>query len=74
MALLLIISIFVFLAIAVITFTRQPNFGKNPFGERLARIQQSPHHKNGQFNNLSRTPQLTEGANFFTILMRYPFK
>ncbi len=33
-------------------FTRRPEFGRLPQGQRLARVQVSPHYKNGQFQNL----------------------
>jgi hypothetical protein len=37
-------------------------FGKAPAGTRLERIIQSPNYRNGQFQNLSPTPQLAEGV------------
>ncbi|MFM8833591.1 MAG: MBL fold metallo-hydrolase, partial [Cytophagales bacterium] len=52
-------------------FTNQPKFGKPPFGERLERIKKSKQYKNGKFENSSYTPDLTEGANFFTVLMQF---
>ena len=35
-----------------VLFTRRPEFGRIPQGERLARMQASPHYVNGQFRNL----------------------
>lgn len=46
-------------------------FGRLPKGDRLQRVQSSPHYKNGKFNNLNRTPQFTNGANYLTILKDY---
>jgi L-ascorbate metabolism protein UlaG (beta-lactamase superfamily) len=40
---------------------KQTKFGKKPSGERLALIQKSPNYKDGQFQNLSITTELTEG-------------
>lgn len=42
-------------------------YGRRPRGARLARIRQSPHFKNGAFQNQSETPDLTEGATFFSV-------
>lgn len=36
-----------------------PSFGKVPSGKRLARIEQSPNYRNGEFRNLEETPQMT---------------
>jgi L-ascorbate metabolism protein UlaG (beta-lactamase superfamily) len=49
--------------LTLITFfyMKQTKFGKKPSGERLALIQKSPNYKDGQFQNLSITTELTEG-------------
>jgi len=54
-------------------YMQQPQFGKAPSGERLARLQQSPNYKNGQFHNQSKTPSFSDGANFFTVLGNFLF-
>ena len=41
---------------------QHPVFGKRASGERLKRIKQSVNYRDGGFQNLSPTPQLTEGA------------
>jgi L-ascorbate metabolism protein UlaG (beta-lactamase superfamily) len=46
-------------------------FGKNPTGERLERIRQSPNYKNGSFQNISNTPVLAETSSFLKILKSY---
>jgi L-ascorbate metabolism protein UlaG (beta-lactamase superfamily) len=38
-----------------------------PRGNRLENIKKSPNYRNGAFQNLSETPDLTEGANYFTV-------
>ena len=49
----------------------QKVFGKKPSGERLARVQQSPHYKNGSFQNLSHTPVMAEDSSFWKTLKSY---
>lgn len=60
-------------AVGVYWFLQQPQFGRTPSGKRLERIQQSPNYRNGQFQNLSPTPMLTEGANYFSMLKEFIF-
>lgn len=55
-------------------YMQQAKFGKKPSGERLARIKRSPNFKNGEFQNLSITPTLAEGHNFFEVLYNNLFK
>lgn len=47
---------------------RQDKFGKSPGELRLEKIKASPNYKDGKFQNLSKTPTLAEGHNFFTII------
>ena len=61
-------------AFAIYWFMQQNQFGSVPTGDRLKKIQQSPHYKNGRFQNLNPTPQLTEGANLFSVLVKFIFK
>ncbi len=51
----------------------QPQSGKLPSGERLKRIEASPNYKKGQFRNIHTTPQLTEGANLFSVMRKFFF-
>jgi L-ascorbate metabolism protein UlaG (beta-lactamase superfamily) len=67
------LSVLMILIIAVFVFLRQPKFGKTPGREILEKIRQSPHYKNGAFQNLSPTPSLTEGASFYTVLKEFFF-
>ncbi|HYG14500.1 MAG TPA: MBL fold metallo-hydrolase [Bacteroidia bacterium] len=46
-------------------------YGKLPKGERLERIKSSPNFKNGVFQNLSHTPTMAEGTNFFKVLVDF---
>ncbi|MFV8327356.1 MBL fold metallo-hydrolase [Flavobacterium sp. ZS1P14] len=52
---------------SVFSYLKQAKFGKLPAGKRLERIKQSPNYKNGSFQNQSITPDLTEGANYYTV-------
>ncbi|MEO8403754.1 MAG: MBL fold metallo-hydrolase [Chitinophagaceae bacterium] len=53
---------------------KQPSFGSRPASERLDRIQQSPNYREGQFQNLSNTPALTEGASYYSIMKEFFFE
>ncbi len=46
---------------------KQPQFGKLPSGARLERIKKSPNYRNGAFQNQSVTPDLTDGATYFSV-------
>jgi L-ascorbate metabolism protein UlaG (beta-lactamase superfamily) len=53
---LILVSLLVILIIAVVAFVNlSPQFGENPTGERLKRIQASPNFKDGTFQNLVPT-------------------
>jgi L-ascorbate metabolism protein UlaG (beta-lactamase superfamily) len=54
--------------IGIFAFLEHPKFGKLPKNERLARIQKSPNYKNGSFQNLNFTPQLTGEGGFLKIM------
>lgn len=53
---------------------KHPIFGKAPSGKRLQKIQQSPNYKDGKFQNISFTPDLTEGYSFSGVLWDFMFK
>jgi len=61
------------LAVAVIIFLQQPQFGKAPTGARLERIKNSPNYKNGSFQNLENTPDLAEGVNMLSVIWSFLF-
>jgi L-ascorbate metabolism protein UlaG (beta-lactamase superfamily) len=69
-------TFFVILALLVIggvLFTRQPQFGRHPSGERLERIKKSPNYRDGQFQNQSFTPDLAEGSSYLKVLVNFFF-
>lgn len=57
----------------IYVFLQYPQFGKRPAGERLERIKNSPNYKNNSFQNLSHTPDLTEGVSLFSVLKEFLF-
>lgn len=71
--LLLIVLLVAVLILIVNLFMRQPQFGKLASGKRLEMLEQSPHFQNGQFQNLSPTPALTEGASYYKVLTEFFF-
>jgi L-ascorbate metabolism protein UlaG (beta-lactamase superfamily) len=60
------------IAIAVYLFLQQPQFGAKASENDLKRFH-SPNYKNGQFQNLNFTPQLTGNASVFKIMKEFFF-
>lgn len=50
-------------------YLQHPKFGKLPSAERLATIERSPNHVDGEFQNLIDTPTLTEDRSTLSILI-----
>ncbi|MES1249049.1 MAG: MBL fold metallo-hydrolase [Chitinophaga rupis] len=48
-----------------------PVFGRTPSGNRLHRIQQSPHYKNGSFQNEIPTPVMLKDTSMIKMLNEY---
>lgn len=51
----------------LLTALSQAAIGRRPTGKRLERVKQSPNYRDGSFQNLSITPDLTDGATYFTV-------
>ncbi len=49
-------------------------FGQTPSGKRSEEVKQSPNYKNGAFQNLSHTPDLSEDASYASVLYEFLFK
>ncbi len=62
-----------FFVLATVLYMQLPQFGKTPNGERLAQIKNSIHFKNGKFENLSHTPDLTEGVSYWSVTKEFFF-
>ena len=58
----------VVLVAATFFYMRQAKFGKAPSGENLERISTSENFRDGMFQNLQLTPDLSEGHSYFSIL------
>lgn len=56
------------LAIGCYAILAQAKFGKGPEGERLERIQASPHYRNGEFANTVPTEMLVDGESSLKIM------
>jgi L-ascorbate metabolism protein UlaG (beta-lactamase superfamily) len=54
-------------------FLSQPKFGKLPSGKVMERINKSPHFKDGKFQNLENTPDLTEGVTYYSVMKEFLF-
>ncbi|ORU00095.1 Outer membrane protein romA [Anaerovibrio sp. JC8] len=56
-------------------FTRRPEFGRLPQGERLARIMASPNYRNGEFQNLVPVKVMSDesGENRFVAMAKFLF-
>jgi L-ascorbate metabolism protein UlaG (beta-lactamase superfamily) len=65
------IAIIIVLIVATFGVLSLPQFGKKAVGSRKKRIQDSPNFKDGKFQNVEFTPDLTEGVSYFTILGLY---
>jgi L-ascorbate metabolism protein UlaG (beta-lactamase superfamily) len=65
---ILSVILIVLAVLAAWLFMQQDIFVKAPSGARLERIKQSPNFKNGAFQNISHTPTLAEGYNYFGVI------
>lgn len=59
------------LALVILIAMQHSSFGKLPSGKRLERIRQSPHYKNGSFQNLTETKMLAEGASYPKMIVDF---
>lgn len=67
------IILLILLSISIFLFFNQPKFGRRPLGNRFDNIKHTSNFKNGQFQNVSITPDLAEGANYYTVLKEFFF-
>jgi len=68
-----IITLIIILAFAaaIYFFMQQTKFGKMPSGERLNRIKKSSNYRDGSFQNINVTPNLTEGASYYKVIKEF---
>lgn len=69
----IIIGILAVLLLAGIAFVNQPSFGRLPRGERLERIERSPHYQEGEFRNLHPTVLMTSDKGRFRTMWEFLF-
>lgn len=60
-------------AAAIAVFLNLPKFGRAPRGERLERIERSPHYRDGQFHNMHVTQQITSGKGMTGTMLEFLF-
>jgi L-ascorbate metabolism protein UlaG (beta-lactamase superfamily) len=74
MVLYILLGILLLLVIGFFVYLQLPVIGGQAKGERLTRMQSSPHYREGQFHNIQPTPNLTEGYSmpkvFFDFLTK----
>jgi len=71
--LILIILLVVTITIITIVYMRQDKFGQSPREARLERMKKSPHFKDGKFQNVHHTPELTEGNTMLSVTIDFLF-
>lgn len=68
------LSILLLLVIVTIVYIQHPKFGKAPTGKRLELIKKSPNFKDGKFQNIHFTPNVTEGYSMAGVAYDFAFK
>lgn len=70
---LILILLLLAIVLVIRKYLQRPEFGAVPAGKRLKRIQSSKNYKNGKFENLTKTPQLSQSASYISVIWRYFF-
>ncbi len=68
------ISLIVLLTVVTVLYMQQSKFGKDPAGARLEKILKSPNYKDGKFQNIHQTPEITEGYGYFEVISEFLFR
>ena len=70
------ISLFIILVIvlSIFSFLRHPKFGKIGKGLEAEKILTSPNFREGKFQNLHYTPDLTEGVSYYAVMKEFFFQ
>lgn len=69
----IIAVVIIFIMIGGYIFMSQPQFGKNPTGERLEKVKNSPNYKNGKFQYAIETSDLGEDTSVYEMLNEFLF-
>lgn len=59
---------------SVYFFMRRPSFGRVASGSALEKLSTSPNYKNGKFENIEFTPDLSEDTTMVKVLYEFMFK
>lgn len=70
----IIFILIAFLTVFTIIFMNTAPFGRLPSGERLEKVKSSPNYRNGKFQNLSETPQISSDKSYIKMLWEFQFK
>ncbi len=70
---IIIITLLVIFVIAGLLYMQQAQFGKMPAGKRLERIKESANFREGKFQNVRPTPDLTEGYSMSGVIYNFFF-
>lgn len=68
-----ILSVIALIVFSVLIFLNQPQFGKLPHGDRLAKMKSSGHYYDGAFQNIHKTKQITSGKSYLGTAIEYLF-
>ena len=69
----ILLTIILILSVATFLVLQKNDFGAEPSGKRLERMQQSKLYKDGQFQNIHHTPAVTEGYSMTKVSMEFLF-
>lgn len=70
-SMILFIAITLFLTMSVFIFLQQAKFGRLPASDRLLKMKELPNYKDGSFQNISPTPDLTEGVSYWQVIKEF---
>lgn len=71
--LLSLVGLGMVLTLSIVLYMRQDKFGMAPSGARLEAMKKSPRFKEGKFENIHRTPELTEGYSTWDVTWEFIF-
>lgn len=71
---IILLGVIALLVVATLLYIQQEKFGKYPTGARLEKIKHSPHYKDGAFQNIHHTPEITEGYSYYEVMSEFLFK
>ncbi len=70
----ILLAVILALTLGIVLFLNQRSFGRLPSGERLQRVLSSPNYRDGQFRNLSVTPQLVSDKGRARLMLDFLFR